>query len=293
MRAVFGGRDVTDIVNKLKRPFIVDIEIFGDPTPFVYKFLLLSQPRGPTIAIGEHDKINDVKTVFTNPPVCKQVAPLSSFINNKKGLQIGEFLQGLDGLKIGTGLDKVDSFEHLEATRHYDFIIASQSNVNTKPILEHADFFVLVLPLKEKCNFTDLKIMYMQHTEKYQIYILTKPISKIEEDTKHDKPVVIHIELGPDGIECPFCGIGFVKDNNCMYVTCGLGNVFRVGYGCGRSFCFQCGKKFCGQHYDPETGLLALTYRDTHDAVCCTKEPDFSKDTYCPGGHNSHCSKRW
>ena len=94
---------------------------------------------------------------------------------------------------------------------------------------------------------------------------------------------------------CPWCDRVYLKDDNCNYIfACGLDeNGFQIGRGCGRAFCHECGKKFCGQQYDPETGLKLLTYRDTHDSVCCTQEIKFLQEEYCPGNHNSHCNKRW
>ncbi len=75
---------------------------------------------------------------------------------------------------------------------------------------------------------------------------------------------------------------GFMDDSN-----------FRPGYGCGRSFCWTCGKKYCGAHYDALTGQKLSTFKATHDAVCCTLEKGFVQNEYCPGGHSSHCAPRW
>jgi hypothetical protein len=35
------------------------------------------------------------------------------------------------------------------------------------------------------------------------------------------------------------------------------------------------------------------TAKENHDARCCEAEPGFSKEEFCPGGHNSHCESRW
>lgn len=103
-------------------------------------------------------------------------------------------------------------------------------------------------------------------------------------------------ELGSnDAKQCPWCNRYVLKDNRCNYVfACGLDDhdVFHVGEGCGRGFCWICLRKYCGQLYDPITGERKKA-RTMHDAHCCRSEPDFSEDAYCPGGHNPHCSKRW
>lgn len=98
-----------------------------------------------------------------------------------------------------------------------------------------------------------------------------------------------------DAQKCPFCG-RYAEVNGCSYVfACGLDekNVFRIGQGCTRAFCFTCGKKYCSQQYDATTGQKASTYRDMHDANCCRLEADFKEEDYCCGGHNGHCPKRW
>jgi hypothetical protein len=114
-----------------------------------------------------------------------------------------------------------------------------------------------------------------------------------------------------DAKQCPWCGRWALKDNACNYIfACGLvgssqpstpvlrtvglatKGKFVIGAGCGRPWCFQCGKKFCGQYIDPTTGEKAGG-PDSHDAECCRKEAGFKQEDYCPGDHNSHCSKRW
>ena len=99
-----------------------------------------------------------------------------------------------------------------------------------------------------------------------------------------------------DARVCPWCQRWTLKDSNCNYIfACGLDEkgVFHVGMGCGRSWCWECGKKFCGQYYNAETGKKSLHAKETHSATCCRNEIDFSEDTYCRGGHDSHCVQRW
>lgn len=100
-----------------------------------------------------------------------------------------------------------------------------------------------------------------------------------------------------DAKQCPWCDRWCLKDDACNYIfACGLQtgtNKFVVGTGCGRSWCWKCGKKFCGIYIDPTAGVKASTAKENHDALCCTKEQGFTTADYCPGGHNSHCEKRF
>lgn len=101
--------------------------------------------------------------------------------------------------------------------------------------------------------------------------------------------------MSSDAKQCPHCKVWALKDNACSYIfACGLDekNIFHKDSGCGKSWCWTCGKKYCGLYYETLTGKKSANARDTHDS-CCTKEEGFSKDEYCEGGHSSHCPKRW
>jgi hypothetical protein len=98
-----------------------------------------------------------------------------------------------------------------------------------------------------------------------------------------------------DAKQCPWCQRWCLKDDACNYIfACGLEstNKFRIGQGCGRSWCWQCGKKLCGLYYNVD-GSKALSAKESHNSMCCQAEPGFKQDDYCPGGHNSHCETRW
>ena len=93
-----------------------------------------------------------------------------------------------------------------------------------------------------------------------------------------------------DARQCPWCERWCLKDDACNYIfACGLDKSgFHKGEGCGKSWCWGCGKKFCGQYYDPSSGKKLPGAKDSHDAGCCPREAD-----YCSGGCSSHCEKRW
>lgn len=73
--------------------------------------------------------------------------------------------------------------------------------------------------------------------------------------------------------------------------------MFQPLYGCGKSWCFQCGKKYCGKYYDISTGKKSNYAKDNHNLLCCKLECNGDenklKEEYCEGGHSSHCLKRW
>lgn len=99
-----------------------------------------------------------------------------------------------------------------------------------------------------------------------------------------------------DAKQCPHCERWALKDAACNYIfACGLETkgTFVKGHGCGKSWCWGCGKKFCGQYYDPTTGQKLPGAKDNHDAGCCQREDGFKQEEYCGGGCSSHCGKRW
>ena len=96
-------------------------------------------------------------------------------------------------------------------------------------------------------------------------------------------------------MQCPWCSRWCLKDDNCMFIfACGLDakNVFHSELGCGNSFCFQCGLKYCGPYYDLKNSKKHMNARDQHDESCCQKSSLFCPQQYCKGGHSSHCPPR-
>ena len=96
-----------------------------------------------------------------------------------------------------------------------------------------------------------------------------------------------------DAKQCPWCERWCLKDSNCNYVVCGRDSRSRfcVGQGCGRAWCYHCGKKLCGRVFDDAGQLLDSNedhdhgHQPTPDDPCCGPE-------YCEGGHNSHKAPR-
>lgn len=120
-----------------------------------------------------------------------------------------------------------------------------------------------------------------------------------------------------DARTCPWCGTPALKDAACNWVCCGLDVVhgFVPGAGCGRQWCFQCSRKLCGAPLHAATVTItapvmplepavpavpaapivpvAVGTSTNHTLTCCRLAPDFSLESYCRGGHNSHAPRRW
>lgn len=103
--------------------------------------------------------------------------------------------------------------------------------------------------------------------------------------------------MSNDAKQCPWCERWCLKDSNCNYIfACGLDEKgkFHIGKGCGKSWCFECGKKYCGIYFDADTGKKSLQAKDMHDMNCCFDESqEKTQKEYCEGGRSSHCKKRW
>ena len=94
--------------------------------------------------------------------------------------------------------------------------------------------------------------------------------------------------------QCPWCDRWALNGGACSFIyACGLDaeGTFHVGAGCGRSWCWECGKKYCGWYLNPADGHRVEIRRETH-GNCCQYEPGFTPDAYCAGGHSVQCAAR-
>ena len=94
--------------------------------------------------------------------------------------------------------------------------------------------------------------------------------------------------------QCPWCDRWALNGGACAFIfACGLDvdGVFNIGSGCGRSWCWECGKKYCGWYMDPQDGRKSKAAREDH-GDCCASSPDYEEGTFCEGGHSSHCATR-
>lgn len=370
-KARFGKVDVTDKLRGLtnRKNFVVSIRFLGDPQPGVYKFLEIYDDLR-CVWVGEDDRIANLDTVLDNPPSCRKLGSLDSFIQLKEGFQIAspeankymcQLIEKKALVLKATAPDSIfqtknDTFEFghcadvlagvvnplellCQAQRITrpggHVIVTSHVLMDTKVVNLEKEFRQLLqiyddrkwgnnpqmnpifdLSMLFAClRFALLKPLYAQvHQNSYVIitqkiavdYTLPRPLPYEEKKNQDENTVVFHEHrkqpsstediVFPDMIRCPHCGEAFWKDERCSFVYCGLAEdgKFRVGYGCGRSFCFDCGKKYCGLHYDPKNGQqIPESYKSVHDNACCRQEHGFQEADYCPGGHSSHCSKRW
>jgi hypothetical protein len=95
--------------------------------------------------------------------------------------------------------------------------------------------------------------------------------------------------------QCPHCERYSLKDDRCQFVVCGrdqsgfLRDADGNPLGCGRPWCFQCGKKLCGRVFNPDTGAVEDANEDHNHPTGPAREACSGPD-YCPGGHDSHKS---
>jgi hypothetical protein len=97
-----------------------------------------------------------------------------------------------------------------------------------------------------------------------------------------------------DAKQCPWCDRWALNGGACAFIfACGLDvdGVFNIGSGCGRSWCWECGKKYCGWYMDPQDGRKSKAAREEH-GKCCASSPDFKDHAFCEGGHSNHCASR-
>lgn len=97
-----------------------------------------------------------------------------------------------------------------------------------------------------------------------------------------------------DAKQCPWCKRWALNGGACAFIyACGLdaNGKFHLGAGCGRSWCWDCGKKYCGWYMDPEDGRKSRAAREEH-AGCCASAPDFAEAEFCEGGHSAQCAPR-
>lgn len=88
---------------------------------------------------------------------------------------------------------------------------------------------------------------------------------------------VYHIKI----MKCPHCGNRNKSLSKTNYIICGYNERGYDESGCGKDWCFKCGKILCKNWKDHELNLMTNRY---HDAKCCIKHAkkyDASYDNYC------------
>ena len=90
--------------------------------------------------------------------------------------------------------------------------------------------------------------------------------------------------------KCPHCKHAINMPDSTQYVICGYQNPSQ-GYdwnGCGRDWCFHCGKMLCKKW---EIDALCLQTNRSHDEECCSKHAKENNkvypDDYCQCNNNS------
>jgi hypothetical protein len=84
--------------------------------------------------------------------------------------------------------------------------------------------------------------------------------------------------------KCPHCNVICSGDDNMSYIICGYSDN-KKGYnyiGCGKDWCFKCGKKLCKSWY---YNFLNDDSNCFHDNSCCLKSVDNNNEKY----KNEYC----
>ncbi len=320
IKLVFGGKDVTSYLQPNENKFKVCIQKFGDPMPYVYKFLhIFDTSKNCSVLVSENDMVNDLTKVFEDVPVSTRFSNIQHFVKGQ-GVSIvsNKILESLELCLLPSSCHPLTSipYNHDNA---YDFIVLP---IDKSTLLEQT-IVLCSLVLKFSANAVFLVydnyqreiirlllqngfgVTYLQRNAELHVIIAIKQTNtniildeldmKHNNDEKDDREAEIRMLKNFGCKFCPFCGIASDKFKGCDFVYCGLNehDQFQVGFGCGRSFCWTCGLKYCGYHYEPHTGAKLPTFKSQHDSLCCTHEQGFIQHEYCPGGHSSHADLRW
>ena len=144
----------------------------------------------------------------------------------------------------------------------------------------------IAVPRPARCGGTVPKSADRKTVRK-SVYLRTK--FKIHVKVIRNQRLLAMAEEANDAKQCPWCMRWHLKDSRCNYVVCGreMRGAFRVGMGCGRAFCFACGKKLCGRMYSEEGALLNANEDHDHGHEPSAEDPCHGPE-YCPGGHDAH-----
>lgn len=122
---------------------------------------------------------------------------------------------------------------------------------------------------------------YTQIIEKTKDEVYKKTLERIINKKKHikyQKEYTRYINK-----KCPHCSRNINMPENTQYIICGYQNS-TIGYdfiGCGKDWCFSCGKKLC-KSWDVD--MLHLEINQEHDQNCCknhAKNHNLFYDNYC------------
>lgn len=122
-----------------------------------------------------------------------------------------------------------------------------------------------------------------------QILLQTSDIAQVKAltrvaDMKPNKPQYISMKelkqrnKGNSMIKkCPHCGYKCLMPKNTVYVVCGYSEFGYDWEGCGKDWCFKCGKMLC-KSWDQDQ--LYLPTNRFHDSKCCRKHSILSGREY-------------
>lgn len=156
----------------------------------------------------------------------------------------------MDAINLGNELKLIHNKIFLNIINSYEFNNDYADNKNFMHLLDECN----------KCDYIeDIKFLLMNYDKKIDD-IQLKTIDYIINSKEHKLTNTTFIEK-----HCPHCNNKVLRDVRTTYIVCGYpsDNTFS---GCGRDWCFKCGKKLCKKW---ESDQLYIETNQFHDGECC------------------------
>lgn len=147
--------------------------------------------------------------------------------------------------------------------KRYDNILDSVSMINLLEAINNCKYKEDANELMKTCNSDD-------NVQKKTLLrlIKNKPLKPIDVMLKEESIVPIPENIETKSAKCPHCKHVCVTDIGTKYIICGYVDK-KTGYdwkGCGKDWCFECGKMLC-KSWDGDQLFLEMNRH--HDDQCC------------------------
>jgi len=213
-----------------------------------------------------------IPSIMPNPTDCKDVY-----------IQLKAIFDGCDTIldAVPFGNAYIENYPHLKS-----MII---SYMNGRTYRDSIDIKTKQNMMRDldKINNRDEALTYSSKlTEKTTDDVYRKTLERLSNRKTYRKHDRQRIKDTPKLItkKCPHCPYAITMPESSQYVICGYHNQ-NHGYdwnGCGRDWCFQCGKMLCKRW---EADCLCLLMNRNHDDECCAKHAKENDkrypDDYC------------
>lgn len=196
-------------------------------------------------------------------------------------MQLKAILDGCDTIidALYFGNYYVEKYPHMKS-----MIISYVNGKNYKDTMDIKTKQVILSDVNKCSSRDDALTLISKISEKTSDDVFKKIIERLAH-RKHYKKIETKKEINTNiSKKCPHCQHIVNMPEATQYVICGYHNPI-IGYdwnGCGRDWCFQCGKMLCKKW---ETDSLHLQMNRQHDEECCLKHAYTNgykyPDNYC------------